>query len=140
MESLIELCDLIAQNPSQFADKLAWICGRCPPIDSVPAGSLRVSRSQLIAVLATARFLFKCSSFDGMRPKPAVLGFFRSIPYSFAQSFWPQSFGIASFFKDFLSYVNKASELSSDFAMDVVEYMGEIVMSAINNVGGDLGL
>ncbi|CAK9173235.1 unnamed protein product [Ilex paraguariensis] len=75
-----------------------------------------------------------------MRPKPAVLGFFRSIPYSFAQSFWPESFGIASFFKDFLSYVNKASELSSDFAMDVAEYMGEIVMSAINNVSGDLGL
>ncbi|CAK9170038.1 unnamed protein product [Ilex paraguariensis] len=53
MESMIELCDLIAQNPSQFADKLAWICGRCPPIDSV---------------LATARFLSKCPNFDDMRP------------------------------------------------------------------------
>ncbi|CAK9173248.1 unnamed protein product [Ilex paraguariensis] len=75
MESLIELCDLIAQDPSQFADKLAWICGQCPPIDSVRAGSLRVSRSQLNAVLATARFLSKCSSFDDMRPKPGFLGF-----------------------------------------------------------------
>ncbi|CAK9170037.1 unnamed protein product [Ilex paraguariensis] len=39
---------------------------------------------------------------------------------------------------DFLSYVNEASELSSDFA--VAEYTGEIVMSAINNAGGDLGV
>ncbi|CAK9172101.1 unnamed protein product [Ilex paraguariensis] len=143
MESLIELCDLIAQNPSQFADKLAWICGRCPPIDSVPAGSLRVSRSQLNAVLATARFLSKCPNFDDTRPKSAVLGFFRLIPYSFAQSFWPQSFGsdsIASFFNDFLSYVNIASELSLDFAMAVAEYTGEIVMSAIYNVSGDVGV
>ncbi|CAK9143185.1 unnamed protein product [Ilex paraguariensis] len=92
MESLIELWDLIAQNPSQFADKLAWICGRCPPIDSVPAGSLRVRGHSLMQ-------------------------------YS------PPSFGsdsIASFFNDFLSYVNKDSELSSDFAMAVAEYMGEI--------------
>ncbi|CAK9146827.1 unnamed protein product [Ilex paraguariensis] len=35
MASMIDLCDLIAQNPSQFADKVAWICGRCPPINSV---------------------------------------------------------------------------------------------------------
>ncbi|CAK9175372.1 unnamed protein product [Ilex paraguariensis] len=41
---------------------------------------------------------------------------------------------------DFLSYVNEASELSSDFAMAVAEYTGEIVMSAINNAGGDLGV
>ncbi|CAK9150245.1 unnamed protein product [Ilex paraguariensis] len=85
MESLIELCDLIAQNLSQFADKLAWICGRCPPIDSS----------------------FGSDSIDSF---------------------------------DFLSYVNKASELSSDFAMAVPEYTGEIVMSAINNVSGDLGV
>ncbi|CAK9162695.1 unnamed protein product [Ilex paraguariensis] len=41
---------------------------------------------------------------------------------------------------DFLSYVNEASELSSDFAMAVAESTGEIVMSAINNAGGDLGV
>ncbi|CAK9154303.1 unnamed protein product [Ilex paraguariensis] len=41
---------------------------------------------------------------------------------------------------DFLSYVNEASELSSDFAMAVAEYTGEIVMSAINNASGDLGV
>ncbi|CAK9140676.1 unnamed protein product [Ilex paraguariensis] len=96
MELLIELCDLIAHRPSQFADKLAWICGRCPPVEF-----LRVSGSQLHAVLATANF-------GDMMPKPAVLGLF--------------------------------SELSSDFAMAVVEYTGGIVMSAINNVSGDLGV
>uniref|UniRef100_A0A5B7AN74 1-phosphatidylinositol 4-kinase n=1 Tax=Davidia involucrata TaxID=16924 RepID=A0A5B7AN74_DAVIN len=143
MEALIELCDLIAQNPAQFSDKLAWICGRCPQPESLLSGSPRVSRSQLNAILAVARFLSKCPNHSDHSTKLVVLEFIRSIPASFNQSFWPQAFGkdsVASFFGDFLGYVSKATELSSDFATDVAELMGEIMISAVSNVSGDLGI
>lgn len=143
MEALIELCDLIAQNPSQFSEKLAWICGRCPPPESLGARSPRVSRSQLNAVLAVARFLSKCPDSADLRPKAVVVEFLRSIPASFGQSFWPQAFGteaIALFFSDFLGYMSKAAELSPDFADEIAGFTGEIVISAIGNGGGDLGI
>ncbi|KAK4284694.1 hypothetical protein QN277_001489 [Acacia crassicarpa] len=140
MEALIELCDLIAQNPAQFSDKLSWICGKCPPLGSLSAGSPRVSRSQLNAILVVARFLSKCSDCSDLRPKSLVLEFLRSIPYSFDQSFWPQSFNgnsIASFFVNFLSYMVKATELSPEFAYEVAEFSGEVIISAIGK-GGEL--
>ncbi|KAL6963883.1 1-phosphatidylinositol 4-kinase [Sarracenia purpurea var. burkii] len=143
MEPLIELCDLIAQNPGQFGDKLAWMCGRCPPPEALLAGSPRVVRAQLNAVVAIARFLSKCPNHNDLRPQSVVLEFLRSTPASFNQSFWPQSFGvdsIASFYGDFLGYVSKATELSPDFATDVAGFMGEIVLSAVGNVNGDLGI
>ncbi|CAH2077348.1 unnamed protein product [Thlaspi arvense] len=31
---LTELCDIIAENPKQFSENLAWICGRCPQTES----------------------------------------------------------------------------------------------------------
>ncbi|XP_061372681.1 phosphatidylinositol 4-kinase alpha 2-like isoform X2 [Gastrolobium bilobum] len=114
MEALIELCDLIAQNPSQFSDKLSWICDKCPPPEYLSAGSPRVSRSQLNAVLAVARFLSKCPDSTDLRPKSVAVEFLRSIPYSFTQSFWPHPFSadyVTSFFVDFLGYVSKATEL-----------------------------
>ncbi|KAI8025784.1 Phosphatidylinositol 4-kinase alpha 1 [Camellia lanceoleosa] len=141
MEPLIELCDLIAQKPDQFADKLTWMCGRCIQPESLLAGSPRVSRAQLNAVVALARFLSKCPNHIDQRPEYVVSEFLRSIPASFNQSFWPESFGtdsIASFYADFLGYVSKATELSSDFATDVAEFMGDIVMSAVGNESGDL--
>ncbi|CAL5377227.1 unnamed protein product [Camellia sinensis] len=141
MEPLIELCDLIAQKPDQFADKLTWMCGRCIQPESLLAGSPRVSRAQLNALVALARFLSKCPNHTDQRPEYVVSEFLRSIPASFNQSFWPQSFGtdsIASFYADFLAYVSKATELSSDFAADVAEFMGDIVMSAVGNETGDL--
>ncbi|GLT52926.1 hypothetical protein SLA2020_262340 [Shorea laevis] len=134
MEALTELCDLVARNPTQFSEKLAWMCNRCPQPDSLSSGSPRVSRSQLNAVLAVARFLSKCSDSSDTRPKCVVLEFLHSVPSSFTQSFWPQSFtteSIASFFADFLSYVAKAAELSSDFAADIAEFSGDVVLSAI---------
>ncbi|XP_015867438.3 phosphatidylinositol 4-kinase alpha 1 [Ziziphus jujuba] len=143
MEALIELCDLIAQNPVQFSEKLSWICGRCPPPESLLEGSPRVSRSQLNAVLAIARFLSKCQDSADLRPKSVVLEFLRFIPASFNQSFWPQSFGndaIASFFADFLGYVSKAAELSPDFATEIAGVTGDVVVSAISNASADLGI
>lgn len=140
MEALIELCDLVAQKPEQFTDKLAWMCNRCPQPESLPAGSPRVSRSQLNAVLAVARFLSKCPSATDHRPKAIILDFLRSIPLSFNQSFWPQSFNvdsIASFFVDFLGYVSKSAELSPDFSTEVAGFVGEVVMAAINNNASD---
>ncbi|KAF5951635.1 hypothetical protein HYC85_009579 [Camellia sinensis] len=121
MEPLIELCDLIAQKPDQFADKLTWMCGRCLQPESLLAGSPRVSRAQLNAVVALARFLSKCPNHTDQRPE-----------YSFGTD------SIASFYADFLAYVSKATELSSDFAADVAEFMGDIVMSAVGNETGDL--
>ncbi|KAL3515190.1 hypothetical protein ACH5RR_022092 [Cinchona calisaya] len=143
MDSLIELCDLIAEKPKQFADKLVWICGRCPSAESLLTGSPRVSRSQLNAVLAVARFLSKCSNYDDQRPKSLIIAFYRAIPSSFTTSFWPQSFGndaIASFFNDYFAYMCRAAELASDFATDIAGFTGEIVISAIENGSGDLGI
>lgn len=136
MEALIELCDLIAQNPAQFSDKLSWICDKCPPPEYLSAGSPRVSRSQLNAILAVARFLSKCSDSGDLRPKSVAVEFLRSIPYSFTQSFWPQPFSadsVASFFLDFLAYISKATELSPDFADEVAGFSGEVVLLAIGN-------
>lgn len=138
----MELCDLIAEKPAQFREKLGWICNRCPPSDSLLSGSPRVSRSQLNAILAIARFVSKCPDHDDLRPQLTVLEFIRAIPASFNQSFWPQSFGnpsIASFYGDFLAYVCKASESSEDFGTDVAGFMGDIVFSAVSGDGsGDL--
>ncbi|RAL49359.1 hypothetical protein DM860_012792 [Cuscuta australis] len=140
MESLNELCDLIAENPKQFQDKLMWMCGRCPPAEVMLAGSHRISRSHLNAILAVARFLSRCSNAVENLPTSLVIAFYRSLPSSLDPSFWPQSFGIdliTLFFNDFLGYVSKASDLCPDFAMYISGFTGEIVMSAIGNVSGD---
>lgn len=143
MEALIELCDLIADNPDQFNDKLTWICGRCPTPETLNSSSPRVSRSQLHAVLAIARFLSKCPNCEDDRPRTVVLEILRSIPSSFKQSFWPPSFGngfIVSFYGDFLGYVSKAAESSLDFGEEVAEFIGGIVISAVNNGGEDVAI
>ncbi|CAM8929529.1 unnamed protein product [Rhodiola kirilowii] len=143
MDALIELCDLIAQNPTQFGDKLAWICSRCPPSDSLLSGSPSVTRSQLNAVLAVARILSKCPSLTENRAKLVVLDFLRSVPASFSQHFWPQSYGVDSislFFVDFLGYVSKATELLPDLVAEVAECMGDLLMSAVLNSGEDFGI
>lgn len=132
----MELCDLIAQNPTQFHNKIAWICSRCPPAESLLMGSSMVSRSQLHAILAVARFISKCPNSDLGTPKSLILAFYRSIPSSFNLKFWPQAFSseaISSFFNDFLNYISKAAELSPDFATDVAGFTGEIVIQTITN-------
>ncbi|OMO73745.1 hypothetical protein CCACVL1_17151 [Corchorus capsularis] len=138
MESMIELCDIIAKNPEQFSDKLAWICGRCPQPESLQAGSTRVSRSQLNAVLAVARFLSKCPNSTDNRAKLVMLEFIRAIPSSFRRSFWPQSYNsdsIASFFVEFLKYVSESADLSPDFASEIAGLVGEVVTATVNNNG-----
>ncbi|KAD4179153.1 hypothetical protein E3N88_27744 [Mikania micrantha] len=143
MEALTELCDLIAQNPSQFSDKIAWICNRCPPSESLLSGSPRISRPQLNAILVTARFISKCVNYSDLRPRSIILEFIQAIPTSFDQSFWPNAFGntsIASFYSEFLGYVCKATELYSDFESDVARVMGDIVFAAVNDRFGDLGI
>ncbi|KAL6517281.1 Phosphatidylinositol 4-kinase alpha 1 [Orobanche minor] len=135
MESLVELCDIIAQNPAQFPEKIMWICSRCPPAESLLVGSPVVARSQLHAILAVARFLSKCPDSDQETPKSLILAFYRSIPSSFNLKFWPQAFSaeaISSFFNDFLNYISKAAELSPDFATDVAGFTGEVVMHTVN--------
>ncbi|KAL0536256.1 hypothetical protein IC582_025199 [Cucumis melo] len=143
MEALLELSDLIAQNPSAFFEKLSWICSRCPPPDALLSDSPRVSRSQLNAVLAIARFLSKSADSVEPRPKAVVLEFIRSIPSSFNHSFWPPTYGndsITSFYTDFLGYVSKATEITPDFSAEVAVYTGEVVASAISSGGGDSGI
>lgn len=136
MESLVELCDLIAHNPSQFSDKISWICSRCPPADSLLNGSPRVSRSQLHGILAIARFLSKCPNSDNDSPKSLLLAFYRSIPASFNVNFWPQAFSpdaVSSFFNDFLTYISKAAEISPAFASEVAFITGNVVDRAISD-------
>ncbi|XP_020086249.1 phosphatidylinositol 4-kinase alpha 1 isoform X2 [Ananas comosus] len=112
MEALTELCDLVAQNPDLLADKLAWICSRCPPSPSPH----RASRSQLHALLALARLL-------SLRPLPPsssssssapLLDFLRSFPSSALRpSFWPQSFPPGPFLSDLLRFASLAPDLAS---------------------------
>ncbi|KAG9151394.1 hypothetical protein Leryth_025147, partial [Lithospermum erythrorhizon] len=146
MEEMMELCDLIAQNPGEFSEKLAWICGRCPQAEMLLSGSPKVSRSQLNAVLAVARFLSKSQGnvgddHDHRRARSLVLSFYRSIRSSFNHSFWPQSFSqdsIASFYNNYMTYISKAATSSADFATDIAGFTGEVVSSAVNNnVSGD---
>ncbi|KAH6789341.1 Phosphatidylinositol 3- and 4-kinase family protein, partial [Perilla frutescens var. frutescens] len=141
MESLVELCDLIAQNPAQFRNKIAWICSRCPPAELLMTGSPTVSRSQLHAILAIARFLSKCPNSEHETPKSLVLAFYRSIHLSFNPKFWPQAFSpdaVSSFFNDFLSYISKSAELSPDFSTDVAGFTGEIVIQTITNADSSI--
>lgn len=143
MKALIELCDLIAQNPKQFSDRLAWICNRCSQLDLLLSGSPCVSRSHLNAVLAVARFLSKCSEEPLPRAKSLVLDFFRAIPSSFHRSFWPQAFSnsILSFFTDFLGYVLQSTDVFPDFEADIAAVSGEVVLAAVNyNMAEDLGV
>ncbi|KAL8189102.1 hypothetical protein R6Q57_029363 [Mikania cordata] len=143
MEALTELCDLISKNPNQYSSKIAWICKRCPPPGSLLVGSTRISRFQLNAVLATARFISQCPNYDDQTPRKTVLEFIRSIPLSFGQPFWPASFAnasISSFYNEFLGYVVKAAELYQDFSTDVAGFMGGIVFAALDDGGSDLGI
>ncbi|XP_010272166.1 PREDICTED: phosphatidylinositol 4-kinase alpha 1-like isoform X2 [Nelumbo nucifera] len=143
MEALIELCDIIAQNPALFTEKLSWICSRCPPPGSLQVGSYRVTRPQLNAILAVARFLSKCNYQADSRPKLVVIEFIRSIPASFKHSFWPQSFpieAISTFYSDFLGYIVKATDLSGDLAGEIASFMGDIVISASTTNANDTGI
>ncbi|GMJ06801.1 hypothetical protein like AT1G49340 [Hibiscus trionum] len=136
MESMIELCDIIAKNPEKFSDKIAWICGRCPQSELLLSGSPRVSRSHLNAVLVVARLLSKCPNSTDNRPKSVMLEFIRAIPASFHRSFWPQSYNndsIASFFADFLKYVSESADSSPDFGLEIAGLVGEVVTAAVNN-------
>lgn len=141
MEALFELCDLIAQNPKQFSEKLAWICNRCPQPELLLSGSPRVSRSHLNAVLAVARFLSKCGDSADPRSKSVILEFIRAIPSSFSRSFWPQAFStsdsISSFFTEFLGYVSKSCDGSPDFAAEVAGFTGEVIISAVCCYGAE---
>ncbi|XP_071689006.1 phosphatidylinositol 4-kinase alpha 1-like [Rutidosis leptorrhynchoides] len=136
MEALTECIDLIIKNPNQYSCKIAWLCKRCPSSESLLSGCPCISRSQLNAVLATARFISLCHNYDDTNPRMTVLAFIRSIPSSFTQSFWPTSFTTASitlFYNDFLSYVVKAADHYQDFNTDVAGFMGGIVFAALDD-------
>ncbi|KAK2665282.1 hypothetical protein Ddye_003856 [Dipteronia dyeriana] len=138
MEALLELCDLIAQNPKLFPEKLAWICNRCPQSDLLSSGSSRVSRTHLNAVLAVARFLSKCSdeSASDRRAETVVVEFSRAVPSSFRRSFWPQGFAndsISSFYNEFFGYLSKSCEVSADLSDEIAGLTGDVVLSAINS-------
>lgn len=140
MDALTELCDLIADNPEQFSEKLAWICSRCPPPESLLGGSPRVTRSHINAVLAISRFLARCPNQTDhhQHSQALVLEYLRSATSSFSRSFWPQSYGkdaISAFYVEFLGYVAKATELSPDFATEVAGFAGEVVIAALNHEG-----
>nr|XP_043623129.1 phosphatidylinositol 4-kinase alpha 1-like [Erigeron canadensis] len=143
MEALTELCDLISKNPNQYSNKISWICKRCPQPESLLSASPRISRFQLNAVLATARFISQCPNYNDTNPRKTVLEFIRAIPSSFTQSFWPKGFptaSIASFYNEFLSYVVIATEMYQDFNTDVAGFMGGIVFAALDDLGTDVSI
>ncbi|RWW29204.1 hypothetical protein BHE74_00032624 [Ensete ventricosum] len=145
MEALAELCDLVAQNPDLFADKLSWICSRCPPsLIRSPPGSAsavppRVSRSQLHALVALARLLSRCPSAPASARAP-VLDFLRVAPsVAFRSSFWPQAFSfdqISLFFSDLLRYLAQAADLSPDLCADLSAFFGGTVVAVVSILSG----
>lgn len=125
MEALTELCDLVAQNPTLFADKLSWICSRCPP-PSAP----RLTRAHLNSLLTLARFLSKCSS-SPPTSRPPLLDFLRSPPLR--PSLWPQSYSldsVACFFSDLFKYVSAACVVSADLASELQSFFGKSLIAA----------
>ncbi|MFS7920759.1 putative 1-phosphatidylinositol 4-kinase [Helianthus anomalus] len=143
MKPLVELCDLIAQNPSQFPDKIDWICNRCPPSDSFSSRSPTITPDHLNAILITARFISKCGNYNDTRPQTIIIDFIRTIPASFDQSLWPNTFGtasIASFYAELFGYVCKACVFYPEFESEVARVMGEVVYAAVNDRFGDLGI
>lgn len=156
MEALTELCDLVAANPGQFADKLAWICSRCPPQGSLLGAGAppRASRSQLNGLLATARFLSRCPGPDldhypaaasaAATARSLVIEFLRAAPSAALRaSFWPQSFpleAVSAFFSDLLRYVAEAAELSPDFSAELANFFGGTVAAAAEAVGSDAAI
>ncbi|CAA6664833.1 unnamed protein product [Spirodela intermedia] len=153
MEALTELCDLIAANPGQFADKLAWICSRCPPQGSLLGARVppRASRSQLNALLAIARFLSRCPGAEAESHSAAassastarsiVIEFLRAAPSAaFRSSFWPQSCpieSISTFFTDFLRYITAAAEVSPEFSSEIAKFFGGTLIAAAEASGSD---
>ena len=151
MEALTELCDIIAANPGQFADKLAWICSRCPPQGSLLGSRVppRASRPQLHALLAIARFLSRCPAAEtdshpaaasaAAAARSIVVEFLRSAPSAALRpSFWPQSFpseSVSLFFVDFLRYVSIAAEISPKFNSELEKFSGGTVISAAEASG-----
>ncbi|KAH7684907.1 Phosphatidylinositol kinase protein [Dioscorea alata] len=128
MEALTELCDLIAQNPSLLADKLAWICTRCPP-PTTP----RLTRSHVHALLTLARLLSKTPSAPPSARIP-ILDFVRSLPASLSRpSFLPQPQDPVVFFSDFFSYLSLAAALSPDFASELSPLLGPLLVSAVTD-------
>ncbi|XP_078444700.1 phosphatidylinositol 3- and 4-kinase family protein [Wolffia australiana] len=152
MEALTELCDIIAADPTQFEDKLAWICSRCPPQGSLlaPGSRPRVSLSQLHALLTVSRFLARCPAAEGDEVAAAstarsiVIEFLRAAPsIAFRSSFWPQSFSnesVSVFFSDFLRYLTAAAEISPGLSSDLVKFFGGTLISAAEAASSGSGL
>ncbi|XP_074573236.1 phosphatidylinositol 4-kinase alpha 1 [Curcuma longa] len=148
MEALIELCDLVAQNPEIFADKLAWICSRCPSsahgltdngTAASPVPPPRATRSQLHALVAISRLLSRCPTAPASARAP-LLDFLRTIPASaLRRSFWPQAFPpeqISLFFSDLLLYAAQATELSPELATEFSGFFGSTVVTAVSILNG----
>lgn len=149
MEALTELCDLVAQNPDLFADKLAFICSRCPPaavLQPPPTGvgSARITRSHLHALIALARFLSRCSDYPAAvsNVRSTLVDFLRAIPsVAFRLSFWPQSYSIDTisvFFSDLLRYISIAADLSPALGSDLSIVIGNTVVSAAASTGDEM--
>ncbi|PKA52366.1 Phosphatidylinositol 4-kinase alpha [Apostasia shenzhenica] len=145
MEALTELCDLVAQNPDLFADKLAWICSRCPTVAAV-GGSVRITRSHLNALLALARFLSKCAVLPAAvsNARSPLLDFLRALPSAgFRPSFWPQSFSLDSislFLSDLFRYVSLAADLSPAFVCELSPFFGPTIVSAAASLGDEAAI
>ncbi|XP_042443658.1 phosphatidylinositol 4-kinase alpha 1-like [Zingiber officinale] len=148
MEALIELCDLVAQNPEIFADKLAWICSRCPSsahrltdngTAASPVPPPRATRSQLHALVALSRLLSRCPTAPASARAP-LLDFLPAIPASALRpSFWPQAFPldqISLFFSDLLQYAAQAAEVSPELAAEFSGFFGSTVVTAVSILNG----
>nr|GEZ23782.1 phosphatidylinositol 4-kinase alpha 1 [Tanacetum cinerariifolium] len=140
MEALTELCDLIAQTPTQFPDKIQRLLNRSTPN---PNPSQPTTRSYLNSILITSRFVSKCGShYNSTNPKPQtlVLDYVKSISVTFDVAYWPKAFSlgaISEFYKEFFGYV---VEICDGEGSEVGRCIGEVVMSAIRGECGDVAV
>ncbi|KAJ6849268.1 phosphatidylinositol 4-kinase alpha 1-like [Iris pallida] len=136
MEALTELCDLVAENPTLFADKISWICSRCPP-PSAP----RATRAHLHALLALARLLSKSSASVSASSTAPIVEFFRSVPsHSFRPSYWPESSSPASFYAELLRYLSDACSLSPDLSSSLSPLLGAALVAAAAATGASAAI
>ncbi|KAK1314225.1 Phosphatidylinositol 4-kinase alpha [Acorus calamus] len=129
MDPLVELVDLIVQDPSQkhLSEKLTWICSRCP---SSASPSAPLTHSHLKSILAVSRFLSKSPE-----PSDRALSSLSSfllllLPSSFLRPLWPLSFPLPSFFSDLLRYLSLAARISPSLVASLGPSFPDVVLSA----------
>ncbi|GLJ12893.1 hypothetical protein SUGI_0199940 [Cryptomeria japonica] len=139
MDALTELCDIMAQDGQIAGSKIGWIYSRCPQLGYFrPGSSVRVTHSQLNAVLAMARFLSASSNLEKDLLN-VLVEFLEAVPLSFEEEFWPKNYSadaVGGFYEEFMKYGKKIanSKHGEGFRADVSRIIAEIIQGFGSNL------